>query len=185
MTGALHATTLQELLDLQLAVIPDTVSGHVVRPWSVEEVATEVPKRRGELTRAVSKVENLYQSLRSLMRRYEGQVSDWLAQAEAALPGFDGWPDHEVMRQKGLMICQWFERDYVAAVNSLHQDLGGILSLAASFVRDMDLFERQVNSFNHGLQKALKTVSGFDNFRDLELCACRKTKLLYCGYRNQ
>ena len=86
-----------------------------------------------------------------------------------ALPDFDGWPDHEVMRQKGLMICQWFERDYVAAVNSLHQDLGGILSLAASFVRDMDLFERQVNSFNHGLQKALKTVSGFDNFRDLQV----------------
>ena len=167
--NGLNATTLQELLDLQLAVIPDTVTGHVVRPWTVEEVATEVPKRRAELTRAVSQVENLYQGLRSLMRRYEGQVSDWLNQAEAALPGFDGWPDHEVMRQKGLMICQWFERDYVAAVNSLHQDLGGILSLAASFVRDMDLFERQVNSFNHGLQKALKTVSGFDNFRDLQV----------------
>jgi hypothetical protein len=165
----LDATTLQELLELQLAAIPDLLTGHVVRPWAVEEIATEVPKRRSELTRAVSQVENLYQGLRSLMRRYEGQVSDWLTQAEAALPSFDGWPDHEVMRQKGLMICQWFERDYVAAVNSLHQDLGGILSLAASFVRDMDLFERQVNSFNHGLQKALKTVSGFDNFRDLQV----------------
>lgn len=165
----LDATTLKELLALQLAAIPDLLTGHVVRLWTVEEIATEVPRRRGELTRAVSQVENLYQGLRSLMLRYEGQVSDWLTQAEAALPNFDGWADHEVMRQKGLMICQWFERDYVAAVNSLHQDLGGILSLAASFVRDMDLFERQVKSFNHGLQKALKTVSGFDNFRDLQV----------------
>ena len=48
----LNATTLQELLDLRLAAIPDLVTGHVVRPWTVDEIATEVPRRRSELTRA-------------------------------------------------------------------------------------------------------------------------------------
>lgn len=161
--------TLQELLDHQLAVIGDAVHGVVVRSWTLEELAAEVGRKRSELTKAASQVENLFHGLRSLMTRYEGQVYDWLMQAEATLPSFDGWPDHAVKRHKGLMICDWFERDYVAAVNSLHQDLGGILSLASTFVRDIDLFERQVNSFNHGLQKALKSVRGFDNFRDLQV----------------
>lgn len=160
-------TRLQALLDQQLAGIMDTVTGHTLRQWSVDEIAAEVAGKWSELNKVSGQAESLYQQLRSLMRRYDGQVSDWLTQAEAALPSFEGLTDHEAKRQRGLMICQWFERDYVPAVNSLHQDLSGILSLAATFVRDMDLFERQVGSFNLGLQKALKTVSGFDNFRDL------------------
>jgi Protein of unknown function (DUF3584) len=161
--------TLQELLDHQLAVIGEAAHGVIARSWALEELAADIGRKRSELTKAAAQVENLFQGLRSLMTRYEGQVYDWLMQAEATLPNFDGWPDHAVKRHKGLMIRDWFERDYVAAVNSLHQDLGGILSLASTFVRDIDLFERQVNSFNHGLQKALKSVRGFDNFRDLQV----------------
>jgi hypothetical protein len=103
------------------------------------------------------------------MRRSEGMVSDWLSQVEGSLPNMAGYPDYEVKRLKGETICRWFQGDFASAVNALQQELTTILGLAANFVRDMEVFNRQVISFNGGLQKALRSVTGFDNFRDLEV----------------
>lgn len=168
-TKTSDAQALSDLLSNQLAPFADAPTTRILRVWSVEELLKEVHLQLRELDLASHGVDALYQALRSVMRRNEGIVSDWLAQAEGSLSNMAGYPEFEVRRLRGENICRWFQGDFASATNALQQELTTILGLAASFVRDMDVFNRQVATFNSGLQRALKSVTGFDNFRDLEV----------------
>lgn len=163
------AQTLTDLLTNQLTPFADAPATRILRLWGVEELLKEVHQNLRELDTASHGVDSLYHALRSVMRRNEGIVSDWLAQAESSVSNMAGYPEFEVRRLRGENICRWFQGDFASATNALQQELTTILGLAASFVRDMEVFNRQVATFNSGLQKALKSVTGFDNFRDLEV----------------
>ncbi|WP_288251605.1 ATP-binding protein [uncultured Hydrogenophaga sp.] len=168
-TKTSDAQALTDLLANQLAPFADAPTTRILRVWNVEDLLREVHLQLRELDLASHGVDSLYQALRSVMRRNEGIVSDWLAQAEGSLQNMAGYPEFEVRRLRGENICRWFQGDFASATNALQQELTTILGLAAGFVRDMEVFNRQVAAFNSGLQRALKSVTGFDNFRDLEV----------------
>jgi hypothetical protein len=99
-----------------------------------------------------------------------GGVQQWVELREKELPDEQTLHEHEWFCEKARVLVDWFEpMECGPYVDQLNKEMVGFMDLASTFVGDLDLFDRRIQTFNTQLQRALSDTAKFERFRDLSV----------------
>lgn len=163
-----ETTQLQELIQHGLHEFTGHVAERQHVNWNIQDLKSRVDQAKSGLATESDMLQKEIRSLRNIMTMRTGPVEHWMQLKEKDLPDPQTLLGHQFDCEKAQILCDWFNPiEHVSYVDQLHKEMDGFLAVASNFVRDLELFERRVESFNGELQKALKKTGKFERFRDL------------------
>lgn len=158
----LRAGPIKDFLDY----VPENLSVD----WGAVALQAEVRKNLAALEELSSTLARERRQLRDILTGRPGPITQWVELHERDLPDRQTLLEHQNTWEQVLTLIAWFRPDehgpYIEAINTV---LEGFLSIASSFVRDLELFDRKVETFNRELQSALKGTEHFARFRNLSV----------------
>lgn len=138
--------------------------------WSIPSLATEVQKRLAALDRDLDELRKDVRTLRNAMTERAGPVADWLNMREKEHTDPQRLLEHQVCVEQAESVIEWFGvTAYGPYVDAMNKEMHSYFAIASTFVQELELFDRRINSFNTELQKALKETATFARFRDLSV----------------
>jgi hypothetical protein len=150
-------------------------------PWvdgPAEALLTSASQTLAARARSLEGIERTVRDFDDRLMRRDSKIKDAL-DAEFSTRPLNFGEDRTLMRAQ--VYVDWYELSRKQTVESLVSELQGIMQSAASFYDEFARFEREVQSFDGRLQKALtqSTVRGrFDRFSDLQIrIECSLSKL--------
>jgi hypothetical protein len=163
-------TSLKSLRDGPLAMFDAYVPSKLHVDWSVETLKEKIEGLRENLRVDALDLQAKSRALRNLMLSKAGGVQQWVELREKELPDEQTLHEHEWFCEKARVLIDWFEpMEYGPYVDQLNKEMVGFMDLASTFVGDLDLFDRRIQTFNTQLQKALSDTAKFERFRDLSV----------------
>ncbi|VTU45491.1 ATPase involved in DNA repair (plasmid) [Variovorax sp. SRS16] len=155
----------------------DYVPKNLSVDWGIHELEPQVRKHLTAVEQVGGELSRERRQLRDVLTSRPGPIAHWVELAERDLPDPQILLEHQYTWEAALLLVAWFRPDehgpYVSAINTV---MDGFLSIASSFVRDLELFDRKVESFNKELQQALKGTEHFERFRNLSVTVRSKVK---------
>ncbi len=163
-------TSLKSLRDVSLAMFDAYVPSKLHVDWSVETLKEKIEGLRENLRVDALDLQAKSRALRNLMLSKAGGVQQWVELREKELPDEQTLHEHEWFCEKARVLIDWFEpMECGPYVDQLNKEMVGFMDLASTFVGDLDLFDRRIQTFNTQLQKALSDTAKFERFRDLSV----------------
>lgn len=162
--------SLASLRDGPLVMFDSYVSSTLHVDWNVETLKEKIEGLRENLRVEALDLQAKSRALRNLMLSKAGGVQQWVELREKELPDEQILHEHEWFCEKARVLIDWFEpMEYGPYVDQLNKEMVGFMDLASTFVGDLDLFDRRIQTFNTQLQKALSDTAKFERFRDLSV----------------
>ena len=163
-------TSLKSLRDVPLAMFDAYVPSTLHVDWNVETLKEKIEGLREDLRVEALDLQAKSRALRNLMLNKAGGVQQWVELREKELPEEQTLHEHEWFCEKARVLIDWFEpMEFGPYVDQLNKEMVGFMDLASTFVGDLDLFDRRIQTFNTQLQKALSETAKFERFRDLSV----------------
>lgn len=163
-------SSLKLLRDGPLSIFDAHVPSKLHVDWDVETLKLKVDAQREQLRIEALDLQAKSRALRNLMLSKAGGVQQWVELREKELPDEQTLYEHEWFCEKARVLVGWFEpMEYGPYVDQLNKEMVGFMDLASTFVGDLDLFDRRIQTFNTQLQKALSDTAKFERFRDLSV----------------
>jgi len=163
-------TSLKSLRDGPLAIFDAHVPSNLHVDWSVEALKETIGLRSEKLRAEALDLQAKSRALRNLMLRKDGGVQQWVELREKELPDEQKLHEDEWFCEKARVLIGWFEpMECGPYVDQLNKEMFGFMALASTFVGDLDLFDRRIQTFNTQLQTALSNTAKFERFRDLSV----------------
>lgn len=163
-------TSLKSLRDGPLVMFDAYVPSTLHVDWIVETLKEKIEGLRENLRVEALDLQAKSRALRNLMLSKTGGVQQWIELREKELPDEQILHEHEWFCEKARVLIDWFEpMEYGPYVDQLNKEMVGFMDLASTFVGDLDLFDRRIQTFNTQLQKALSDTAKFERFRDLSV----------------
>lgn len=166
----LELTSLKSLRDGSLAMFDAYVPSKLHVDWSVETLKEKIEGLRESLRLEALDLQTKSRALRNLMLSKAGGVQQWVELREKELPDEQTLHEHEWFCEKARVLIDWFQpMECGPYIDQLNKEMVGFMDLASTFVGDLDLFDRRIQTFNSQLQKALSDTAKFERFRDLSV----------------
>lgn len=163
-------SSLKLLRDGPLSIFDAHVPSKLHVDWNVETLKLKVDTQREQLRLEALDIQAKSRALRNLMLSKDGGVQQWVELREKELPDEQTLYEHEWLCEKARVLVGWFESmEYGPYVDQINKEMVGLMDLASTFVGDLDLFDRRIQTFNTQLQKALSDTAKFERFRDLSV----------------
>lgn len=163
-------TSLKLLRDGPLAMFDAHVPSMLHVDWDVETLKRKIEGQREQLRVEALDLQAKSRALRNVMLSKAGGVQQWVELREKELPEEQTLHEHEWFCEKARVLIDWFEpMEFGPYVDQLNKEMVGFMDLASTFVGDLDLFDRRIQTFNTQLQKALSETAKFERFRDLSV----------------
>ena len=138
--------------------------------WVVPDLLPDMEKQFDALDIQSEELKRETHQQRSLLVSRSGPIEDWVVLHEKDLPDPQILLPHENLWVKAEVLHDIYRLDDMGSlVDSVNVEMCSYLSVAGNFVRDLELFERKVISFNGALQKALVRTEKFERFKDLSV----------------
>lgn len=109
-------------------------------------------------------------SLRGEINHHEGEAADWLRLKEKELPDRQTVLSHQYEWIWAEMVCQWFDpQEHGQLLAQLNREKQAIFMKAGGFLDALQSFDRNIDSFNKRLRKALSEFTPFQAFGELSV----------------
>lgn len=162
--------SLKSLRDVSLAMFDAYVPSKLHVDWSVETLKEKIEGLRENLRSEATDLQTKSRALRNLMLSKAGGVQQWVELREKELPDEKTLHEHEWFCERARVLIDWFQpMECGPYIDQLNKEMVGFMDLASTFVGDLDLFDRRIQTFNSQLQKALSDTAKFERFRDLSV----------------
>ena len=164
-----QCTDLEHLRDNDLKDFVDYVAPkNLSVDWQPEELIRVTKTEKTILDAEAEELKKEERKLRNIMQEQSGPVNDWVVLKNKELPDRQTVLGHIYISLEARVLCDWFEpHEHGPYIDQLNKEMNGYLSVAANFVRELELFERKVDEFNAELKKALSTTESFARFKEL------------------
>ena len=162
---------LEGLLTKGLAAFTDYIAPkNLTVDWTPLQLGSLVKAERSLLDTETDELRKSERRLRNIMLERAGPVEDWINLKKRELPDRQIVPEHIFVCLDARVLCDWFDpHEHEAYVDQINKELNGYLSVASSFVRDLEMFDRKVGEFNRDLKKALSQTESFARFKELSV----------------
>lgn len=159
--GVMRDQHLKDFLDF---VPPAEVQ---MNPDMLENQATQALQ---QLRLLENEVQSARVSLRGEINHHEGEAADWLRLKEKELPDRQTVLSHQYEWIWAEMVCLWFEpQEHGQLLAQLNREKQAIFMKAGGFLDALQSFDRNIDSFNKRLRKALGEFTPFQAFGELSV----------------
>lgn len=143
-------------------------SKKMLSDWHSSQLSGMVKSEKLSLEDEVENLKKDERKLRHILLERSGPVTDWINLKKKDLPNPQVIPSHLYACLESQVLCDWFDPyEHTPYIDQLHKEMNGYLSVAGSFVRELETFERNVDKFGRELKKALSKTASFARFKEL------------------
>ena len=169
-TRSQEFSELSSLLSGRLKNFIDRVPNKLSVDWTVPNLTPEVQKHLGKLESERDELRKELRHFRDLLVMRSGPVEHWVQLREQDLPAPQLALEPEMLCERASLLCDWFNiTEYGPYIDAVNKEMHSYFSVASNFVRDLELFDRKILSFNSELQAALSETARFERFRELSV----------------